>query len=1003
MAKDAKRKKTRTHARAQSKSPTKPQKRADASPKTQTIGGNGDEKSPQNTLRVVGIGASAGGLEALETFFHAVPPDTGAAFVVVTHLHPDQVSMLPQILGKATSMHVSQIEDGMTVQPNEVYVIPPNTNVGILNHKLLLVPRDREKPSAPVNYFLRSLALDKKELAAAIILSGTGSDGTDGIRAIKSELGLVMAQDPETASFKGMPEAAIQTRVVDFVLPPGKMPAKLAQFYDTRTELVRVTPRLDTDTYDQLQKLLMVLRSATGHDFSQYKHSPILRRVERRMRVHNLETMERYLHYLRQNPQEVDALFRELLIGVTDFFRDPDAFEIIAKRVLPAVLGDKPDRYNFRAWTPGVATGEEAYSLAMLVQEYARQNEKSIHAQIFATDINGDAIDLARRAVYPPSIETQVPPERLRNFFVRGDHGYKIVREIREMVIFSIQNMIKDPPFTNLDLLCCRNLLIYLDGDHQKRLLPLFHYCLKPGGILFLGSSESIGEFGNLFTPLDSKWKIFQRNELDSATQFTADYNMLRRRTMNLDRVPGFSPNRSVPQMVERHLLETFAPACAIVNRQGEIYYIHGRTGKYLEPASGHANLNIFDMAREGLNSRLQGLITKAGIEKKTVQFERLKIGSGREAVEVNVSVHPVADNRSMDGLYMVAFEDAIPEKAAPARRSKASRTPVLGTVESLESELAAAQESLKNTIEELQTSNEELRTMNEEHQSTNEELQSANEELETSREEMHSLNEELTTVNTEMQDKIDDLSRSHQDLETFLNSLEIPTIFLDHEFRVLRFTPQAKRLVNLVSHDVGRPLAHISSNFEGSDLVAEASRVLETLRYSEKEVEDKDGNWYLMRIVPYRRSGSDSAGVAITFVNIDELKMRTLQLAQMRIGRDIAEEIIDTVPMPVVVLDEDHLVVSANDSFFAAFRLSRRAVLGNPIEKCADGVWSSVAMIAAIDKLIREDVAIENFEIEGDLPGAGSRNLVVFGRRLKRQEHSKQTIMLVVQEKKRP
>ncbi|MCC6797378.1 MAG: PAS domain-containing protein [Candidatus Hydrogenedentes bacterium] len=912
-----------------------------------------------DTPYIVGIGASAGGLEALEAFFRAMPTDSGIIFIVVTHLQPDQVSLLPQLIGNITSMPAHHIQDGELVHPNNIYIIPPGVNVGIMNRALQLFPRERERPSQPINFMFRALAQDHQERSIAIVLSGTGSDGAEGIRAIKSELGMVMVQEPESARFSGMPLAAIGSGLVDFVLPPDSMPEKLLHYVNARERGPRQYT-LDQKTRESLQKIYFHLRNATSHDFSQYKKTTILRRIDRRMRVHGLDNIHDYAAFLQRNEKEVVALFRELLIGVTDFFRDQDAFELLKTKVLPLLLSGLPESTPFRAWVPGVATGEEAYSNAIMLQEYMEEHSRNFHAQIFATDINEDAIDVARRGLYPSSIEPHISKERLGRFFTREDSGYRIKREIREMIIFSTQNLIKDPPFTKLDLICCRNLLIYLDMELQRKIIPLFHYSLKPDGILFLGSSESIGEFSDMFTVVDPKWKIFKRKSSSVPHRGPMDFSVSPRPEISAQREVAIT-ERNAALLVERQLLSMYAPTSVVVNRRGDILYIHGRTGRYLEPAQGQPKNNVFEMAREGLAGQLPALIHKASSQKAPVRYGGLRVKTNGETSLVNVTVQQLPAHPTVDGIFLIAFDE---DTAAPQQKATRTSKAKSGYINDLERELESTRENLQTTIEELQTSNEELRSMNEEYQSTNEELQSANEELETSREEMQSLNEELSSVNTEMQDRIDDMTQMHQDLQRSLDSLDIPSLFLDSELKVLRFTSQAKQLINLLDHDIGRPFHHISNNLRGIDLTQHALSALESRRHVEREVQCTNGEWFIMRITPYRPVGSGKDGVVIAFVDIHSLKSERHALELARTAKNYAQSVIESVFDMLLIVDEDLRVVSANGGFLLRFGLNLHSIVGKELGEIADDHWDAKALSTMLHTALKNRTELESVKV---------------------------------------
>jgi two-component system CheB/CheR fusion protein len=841
---------------------------------------------------VVGIGASAGGLAAFEAFFSGMPldADPGMAFILVQHLAPDHESILTGLIQRYTRMQVYEVEDGVTVRPNCAYIIPPGRDMAFLNGTLqLLEPSAPRGQRLPIDFFFRSLAQDQHERAICIVLSGTGSDGTLGLRSIKGEGGMVMAQTPESAEYDGMPRSAIATGLVDYELPPAEMPAQLIAYV---SQAFGRPPRPATATTPQaenaLRKIFVLLRSKTGHDFSQYKLNTINRRIARRMAVHQIETVEMYINYLQHTPAEVESLFRDLLIGVTNFFRDPKAFKALEEQIIPKIFAGKAPGTVIRVWSTGCSTGEEAYSLAILFQEHLETLRKNYKVQVFATDIDSQAIATARAGLYPASIAADISPERLARFFTAEPDGsaYRIHKGIRDMLVFSEQNVIKDPPFSKLDLISCRNLLIYIDGDLQKKLIPLFHYALNPGGFLFLGTSETVGEFTDLFAALDRKLKLYQRKEALHGAQRAALGQFLPPLTL-MDalrpRIAGKTPvvgKMSLRELTEQALLQQVAPTGALVNGHGDILYLHGRTGMYLEPPPGVTGVNnILKMAREGLQRELTTALHKAALEKEIVRCAGLRVKTNGDFTGVNLTIRPVLTGPSATAespLYLVILEEAAPLEAVgdalpPDGSDELSSTVHIAT---LRQELQAKEEYLQTANEELETANEELKSSNEEMQSMNEELQSTNEELETSKEELQSINEELATVNAELQTKVGDLSRANNDMNNLLAGTGIATVFVDHRLRILRFTPSAAGIINLIPSDIGRPVGHIVSNLVGYDgLVADTQAVLDTLVQKEIETQTAEGKWYTLRIQPYRTLENVIEGAVITFVDITEIK----------------------------------------------------------------------------------------------------------------------------------
>ena len=837
---------------------------------------------------IVGIGASAGGLEALEQFLGGVPVNSGMAFVVVQHLDPDRHGMLPELLQRATTMAVKQAGNRMKIAPECVYVIPPNKDLSILHDTLyLLDPVAARGLRLPINSFLCSLAEDRRERAIGIVLSGMGADGTLGLQAISEHGGLSLVQDPVTAKFDAMPRSAIAARLADIVAPPGDLARLIIDHLRHPPRLLPPEIFLEPGSAAKrsaFEKICILLRAQTGHDFSLYKKSTIYRRVERRMGVHRLDGIADYVGFLQANPQEVDLLFKELLIGVTSFFRDPAAWSYLQEEVLPGMIRAKTHDNLLRAWVAGCSSGEEAYTLAMIFREAIDQARlpNRIDLQIFATDLDPDAIAKARQGIYPSSIAGDVSPERLARFFVEENGRFRICQEIRQMVVFAPHNLTMDPPFTRLDILTCRNLLIYLGTDLQKSLLPLFHYSLKPGGTLFLGPAESIGNFSGLFSPLEAKARIYRRQE---AKQKTLDVDFPTRHfdeSTNHSQAPlPIMPPANLQTLADQLLLQKFSPAAVLTNAEGDVLFINGRTGKYLEPAAGKANWNIHAMAREGLRQELILALPKALRTTEAVVVKNLVIEDSGEVQYIDLTVYPIDEPAPLHGMAMIVFSDVAAAIPVPKNRSK--KQLVDARVGELEGALLKAREEVQSIREEMQSSHEELKSANEELQSTNEELQSTNEELTTSKEEMQSLNEELQTVNAELQSKVDEWSATSNDMKNLLNSTDIATVFLDNMLHVRRFTSQATRIFKFISSDIGRPLADIVHKLDYLDLQNDAQDVLRTLAFSEKQITSNDGYWYIVRIMPYRTLENVIDGVVITFIDISEAKRLEAELRAAR------------------------------------------------------------------------------------------------------------------------
>jgi len=832
---------------------------------------------------IVGIGASAGGLEALEQFLSHVPERCGLAFVIVQHLDPTHKGIMPELLQRTTKMEVFQVKDRMKVKQNCVYVIPPNKDMSILHGVLhLFDPTAPRGLRLPIDFFLRSLAEDSKELSIGVILSGMGSDGTMGLRAIKEKAGVVLVQEPSSAKFDSMPRSAIEAGLADLIAPAEQLPVKIVGFLKHARAITTTELTLEEKDQSAMEKILILLRAKTGQDFSLYKKNTVYRRIERRMSIHQIDRIISYVRYLQENPQEVELLFKELLIGVTSFFRDPESWELLQKEVISTLLEKRPAGGVLRAWSAGCSTGEEAYSLAMAFKETLEQAHPagSFSLQIFATDLDRDAINRARTGVYPANIAADVSPERLRRFFIKEEDCYRIGKEIREMVTFATQNVIMDPPFTKLDILLCRNLLIYLTQELQKKLMPLFHYSLNRDGILFLGSAESVGAFTTLYAPISVKSRLFRCRDVLTANEPVAfPPTFIPAMSGDTKELLMTKPAPNLQSLADQLLLQQFSPPAVLVNDKGDILYINGKTGKYLEPAAGKANWSIFSMAREGFRLDLGSSFQKALRYKETVTVKGLKVGTNGSEQTLDITVKPIDEPEALKGMVLIVFTDvATPPDQKPKGRARSATSGSAKTLD-LEKEIRQNREELQTTREEMQSSQEELRSTNEEMQSTNEELQSTNEELTTSREEMQSLNEELQTVNAEQQSKMDELSRMNNDMRNLLNSTEIVTVFLDNNLHIRRFTSGADKLFKLRQGDVGRPLAEIVTELNYPDLTEVAQEVVRTLVFSERQITANNGRWYSVRIMPYRTIDDVIGGVVITFANITAFKNSDAEL----------------------------------------------------------------------------------------------------------------------------
>lgn len=880
-----------------------------------------DSAKKTSPFPIIGIGASAGGLEALEQLLGNVPVDSGMAYVVIQHLDPTQKGMLPELLQRICKMEVLLAEDRMKVQPNCVYVIPPNKSMSILKGALYLFePTEVRGMRLPIDFFLRSLADDQTEHAVGIILSGMGSDGSIGIGTIKEKNGIVVVQEPETAKFDSMPRSAINSGFADIIASPQEIYLKLTEFIN-HVPTVELDPNAGEVSKSALDRIIILLRTHTGNDFSLYKKNTVYRRIERRMSVHKINEINSYVRFLQDNPKEVHILFKELMIGVTSFFRDPLVWDKLKEKIIPKIIDKHQTGKAVRAWVPGCSTGEEAYSLTIAFKEVIERINPhgGLTLQIFATDLDNDAIETARKGVFPINIEADVSPKRLSRFFIKIDDRYRINTEIRESIVFAQHNIIMHPPFTNIDIISCRNLLIYLDSALQEKLLGLFFYSLNPDGILLLGNSETLGSQSHLFTPQNSSLKIHKRiNSIQNPALFDFPSSFSRSKMTSNENIVMDKPIANIQTLAEQLLLHQFSPAGVLVNENGDILYISGRTGKYLEPAVGKANFNIFAMLRQGLQNDFAIAFRKVITKKETETLQNVKIGTNGSTITVNVNIHWISKPEALLGKILIVFTDVAKtvDSKTPAYKGKQANTSI--REKELEEALQRSREEVQNILEEMQTSQEELKSANEELQSTNEELQSTNEELTTSKEEMQSLNEELQTVNAELQSKVNDYSRVNNDMKNLLNSTDIATLFLDKDLNIRRYTSQATKIFKLIKSDIGRPFTDQTSQLIYPDLSEDAFEVLRTLIFTEKQIPTKDGRWFSTRIMPYRTYDDRIDGLVITFIDTSDLKQSEENLNE---ASHMLRVLLNSTSDVIVKLSTDWEILefsSAAATFFA-------------------------------------------------------------------------------------
>ncbi len=881
-------------------------------------------KTPSQSLPhcpVVGIGASAGGIDALRLFVPEIKPGSGIAYVVVQHLDPEHASSLADLLARASRVPVRLIQDGMEIEPDHIYVIPPNALLTIQDQKLRLArPSEPRGQRYPVDSFFISLAHERPESSACVILSGTGSDGTLGLRAIKENGGLTLAQ--AGAEYDGMMRSALATGLVDFVLPAEEIPAKLAEYFRHIVEVgeKKGADGIQQEASDHLAQICTLLRTRTGHDFSGYKTRTLVRRIQRRMQVLQLEDASKFVERLRKDPQQIDMLFQDLLIGVTNFFRDRPAFAALESEVIPRIFEGKGADDSIRVWVPGCSTGEEAYSIAIMLRERIPKSHESRKLQIFASDIDEAALEIARFGRYPATIAKDVSPRRLERFFQREDGSYRVTADVREICLFSVHNLLRDAPFSKLDLISCRNVLIYLNPELQNRVIPLFHYALRDGGFLMLGSSENVTRHSRLFSVVDKPNRIFLRRPLPRGElpefPLTAPIAPHRRYASPVTAGPAEGGWR---ELAERQLMERYTPAYVIVNGEGEVLHASMRTGKYLELPPGAPVTNVLSLARRGLRLDLRAALHKSAATQQVTIQKNVQVGTNGGQQVIDLVVQPLGPPSAQEKLYMVVFQDIGGIKPL----SEHGPTDTVGDVEKvsvqqLEAELRATKERLQTTTEELESANEELKSGNEELSSINEELQSANEELETSKEELQSINEELQTVNAELNARVDELSRANNDIANLLESTQIATVFLDRELTVKSFTPAAKDLFHLVESDAGRPITHVRSRFNLDSVQEDAERVLRTLGTIEKQVKSTDTDArYIMRILPYRTVDNVIGGVVLTFTDITRMAAAEARITELsrdlRNRVDSLEALLDLVPVGIFIVDRDLSDVRVN------------------------------------------------------------------------------------------
>lgn len=951
-------------------------------------------------LTVVGIGASAGGLEAIREFFAAMPAVPDMAFVVVQHLAPDHPSHMAEILAKSTRLHVVEAADGMPLEAGWVYTIPPGKFLCVADGRLHLAASVTEKGArTPIDFLFRSLAAELQEKAVCVVLSGTGSDGTHGLRAVRGAGGMAMAQSPDTAEYDSMPRSAIATNLVDYVLPPREMPQALLAYLDPAPleKSAEAAPQSEDEPLRVIHSIVGLLAARTKCDFRCYKKSTIRRRIERRMVLKQAASLGAYLQLLRDDADEAAALAKDMLISVTSFFREPEAFEVLQTSALGPLVQEKDSGDPLRIWIPGCATGEEVYSIAMLAQEELAKTGKASRVQVFASDIDADALRTARAGIYPECVAADIPADRLARFFRQSDHTYQVDKPLRETVVFTQQNVLSDPPFSRVDLVSCRNLLIYLEPDAQRKVMAVFAFALRTGGYLFLGKSDGIGDATALFEPVSRSFRLYRR----TAAPALPFAGLPRLSSGPVARPPATRGEDLDPahlaELNQRVLLKLFAAAVILTDLEGKILHFFGPTEKYLVHPTGQATFDLFSMVQPEIAPRLRSAVYTAAHQKEIVRLESVRFGEPPHAITARVAVMPAGTRTGGGELLAVAFEEmSPPSDLSPAGKDSADPDSHPAALSQLEAELRLTKEDHRAVVEELETANEELRLTNEEVMSVNEEMQSANEELEASKEELQSINEELNTVNAELAEKIEELTRANDDLANLFSASDLATIFVDLELRIKSFSPPAAKLVNLLPADVGRPIGHIAHKLVDVEIVAEVTHVLQSLGMVEKEVQARDGAWYTMRVLPYRTGDNRIAGAVLSFGDVTRLKRAEQDVDK---ARNFAESIVKTVRDPLIVLDASLRIVSANPAFYREFQATPAEAEGQLLYEFQGRQWDTADLRRLLAEVIPGNRQFKDFEVAAEFQGAGRRVLLLNARRIDSPGEETPLILLAIED----
>lgn len=934
---------------------------------------------------IVAVGMSAGGLETISPFLRAMPSDSGMAVVIIQHLEPSRKSLLAELLAKDTKMPVVEIADGMKVEPNRVYVIAPGRTLLIEDNRFLLVdPKEKRGFRHPIDKFFSALARDRGARSIGIVLTGAGSNGTAGLLDIKQAGGLCIAQDPATAKFDSMPRHAIASGAADLVLAPEKIPEAVLAFARHPYLEHPADPEALADGGPAgLSDVLTLIRARNGVDFRQYKTNTLNRRIYRRMGLVRVERLEDYLNLLRKDPAELDALVKDLAINVTGFFRDPEAWNVLERDVICPIVERAVPSQPIRIWVPACSTGDEAYSLAIMVAEQIDRTGRELTVKVFATDVGDQNLALARKGIFAGSMVESLSPERLDRYFDKVGDDYQVKPEIRESVLFAPQNLLTDPPYSRMDMVSCRNLLIYLKPEAQKHVLALTHFALKEGGYLFLGNAETIGDKDDLFEPVSKRWRIYRRvgPARPSAIDFTGWPSRER------GSAPDSFPEPKVADIAARALANRFAPASVVIDSSFRIQHFHGATEAYIGHPRGAPTNDLLSLAREGLGMVIRRLVQKSKTEGEISALAVM----GRERVQVTAA--PLGGEGGGASFLVTFAPQAAPPRGAP--RNAPREVPTDHSVE-LEAELRAARDELRSTIEQFETSNEELKAANEEVTSVNEELQATNEELEASKEELQSLNEELNAVNSQLERKVHELEAAHDDVKNLLSGNEIATLFLDAHMRIKWFTPAVKPLFDLEERDIGRPIANFAQKFADGDLIGKAHAAMEHLSIFQEEVRAEDDRCFLLRVQPYRTRDNRIGGAVASFIDISQLKDTQSEISQ---ARDYSEAIVRTVHDPLIVLDRQLKVISANPAFFRIFKVKPRETLGQQLYDLGNGQWDIPRLRALLDKVVPDQGSVTGYEVEHDFPEIGHRIMLLNAHRISGETHDKDLILLAIED----